>query len=192
MHTMPACFTVSFLPNAMIIRMPIKANTGPGSNLMDSKRDVTVVPMLAPIITPTDWARVSNWALTKPTTITVVAPEDWIMAVTQMPVSMAITRFRVIRVRKCLSLGPAACSSPSPITRMPNRKKARPPSRVITVCTLIPCLLYRVLRFFSSESRAYRPPCILRGPLLPAFSIALTGASHSRCFKSSNRWATMY
>ena len=78
----------------------IRAKMGPGSNLIDRSREVTVVPMFAPMITPTDWARVSNWAFTKPTTITVVAPEDWMTAVTQMPVSMAITRFRVIKVKK--------------------------------------------------------------------------------------------
>ena len=76
MHTTPACLTVSFLSNTMIIMMPTKANTGPGSNSMDKSSDVTVVPMFAPMMTPTDWARVSSCAFTKPTTITVVAPED--------------------------------------------------------------------------------------------------------------------
>ena len=37
---------------------------------------VTVVPILAPIITPIDWAKVSKPAFTKLTTITVVADED--------------------------------------------------------------------------------------------------------------------
>ena len=37
---------------------------------------VTVVPMLAPIMTPIDWVSVNNPAFTKLTTITVVADED--------------------------------------------------------------------------------------------------------------------
>ena len=37
---------------------------------------VTVVPILAPMITPIDWDKVSKPALTKLTTITVVAEED--------------------------------------------------------------------------------------------------------------------
>ena len=37
---------------------------------------VTVVPILAPIITPMDWDKVNSPAFTKLTTITVVAEED--------------------------------------------------------------------------------------------------------------------
>jgi len=37
---------------------------------------VTVVPILAPMITPMDWERLNKPALTKLTTITVVAEED--------------------------------------------------------------------------------------------------------------------
>ena len=47
---------------------------------------VTVVPMLAPIITLMDSASVSNPAFTKLTTITVVAEEDWIRAVINLHV----------------------------------------------------------------------------------------------------------
>ena len=46
---------------------------------------VTVVPILAPIIIPTDWRRLISPAFTKPTVITVVAEEDWIKAVTKIP-----------------------------------------------------------------------------------------------------------
>ena len=46
---------------------------------------VTVVPILAPIITLMDSASVSNPAFTKLTTITVVAEEDWIRAVIKLP-----------------------------------------------------------------------------------------------------------
>ncbi len=37
---------------------------------------VTVVPMLAPMITPTACCSVMIWELTKPTTMTIVAPDD--------------------------------------------------------------------------------------------------------------------
>lgn len=37
---------------------------------------VTVVPILAPIMTPIDWVRVSRPAFTKLTTMTVVADDD--------------------------------------------------------------------------------------------------------------------
>ena len=47
---------------------------------------VTVVPTLAPMITPMAWRRESRPEFTKPTTITVVAEELWITAVTPMPV----------------------------------------------------------------------------------------------------------
>ena len=49
---------------------------------------VTVVPILAPIMTLIDSASVSNPAFTKLTTITVVAEEDWIRAVINTPVTL--------------------------------------------------------------------------------------------------------
>ena len=49
-------------------------------------QEVTVVPTLAPIITPMACRRESRPELTKPTTITVVAEELWITAVTPIPV----------------------------------------------------------------------------------------------------------
>ena len=60
MNTNPACFTASFLSNTMIISMPAMAKTGPGLKVMDRSREVTVVPMLAPTMTPTAWASVSS------------------------------------------------------------------------------------------------------------------------------------
>ena len=44
-----------------------------------------VVPILAPMIIHTAWRRVIMPELTKPTTITEVAEEDWMMAVTPVP-----------------------------------------------------------------------------------------------------------
>ena len=60
-----------------------KANKGMAKALISTLKPsneiiqaVTVVPMLAPITTLMDWARLSNPALTKLTTIRVVAEED--------------------------------------------------------------------------------------------------------------------
>lgn len=57
--------------------------------------DVTVVPTFAPMMTPTAWVRESSPALTKPTTMTVVAEDDWMTAVITSPASMANSRLCV-------------------------------------------------------------------------------------------------
>ena len=53
---------------------------------------VTVVPKLAPIITPMDSKRVRSPAFTKLTTITVVAELDWTRIVVKRPVKAAVNR----------------------------------------------------------------------------------------------------
>ena len=68
---------------------------------------VTVVPMLAPIITPMDWESVNSPALTKLTTITVVAEDDCTKAVINTPVNTPVTRLVVIAVRIRLKRSPA-------------------------------------------------------------------------------------
>lgn len=73
---------------------------------------VTVVPILAPMMTLMDSASVSKPALTKLTTITVVAEEDWIRAVINTPVNTPVTRLVVIAVRILRSLSPATFVSP--------------------------------------------------------------------------------
>ena len=50
---------------------------------------VTVVPMWAPQMMPMDCSRFSSPALTKPTTMTVVAAYDWMTHVTPAPVRTA-------------------------------------------------------------------------------------------------------
>ena len=74
---------------------------------------VTVVPMLAPMITPILCAKVIKPALTKLTTITVVALELWMSAVTRIPVNTPIKRLRVMEERMFLSRSPANFSKPS-------------------------------------------------------------------------------
>ena len=95
--------------------------------LKDSSQLVTVVPTLAPMMTLMAWPRVSRLELTKPTTMTVVAEEDWMTAVTAIPVRKPSIRLVVSlpsRVRREL---PAARSSASPMMFIPNRNRHRPP-----------------------------------------------------------------
>ena len=74
----------------------------------DISQAVTVVPILAPIITPIAFVSDRSPAFTKLTTITVVALDDWIMAVISKPVSTLLKALDVIEARKALSLSPAA------------------------------------------------------------------------------------
>ena len=66
---------------------------------------------------------------TKPTTITVVAEEDWITAVTPTPRSSARRGLPVMPARIFFSREPAAFSRAAPMMCMPKRKRARPPMR---------------------------------------------------------------
>jgi hypothetical protein len=80
---------------------------------------VNVVPTSAPRMIPIAWWRVRSPAWTKPMSITVVAVEDWISAVTPAPVSAALSRFDVRWVRICRRRAPAARWSPSPVSCIP-------------------------------------------------------------------------
>ena len=68
---------------------------------------VTVVPMLAPIITPIASISDNNPAFTKLTIITVVADDDWIVVVTKKPVKTPLSLFDVIEAKMLLILCPA-------------------------------------------------------------------------------------
>ena len=68
---------------------------------------VSVVPMLAPMMTEMACARVSSPAETKETVITVVADDDCTAQVTNVPVSIPLNRLPVIRPNMCRKLGPA-------------------------------------------------------------------------------------
>lgn len=68
---------------------------------------VTVVPMLAPIMTLMDCVKVNKPAFTKLTTITVVAEEDCTNAVMSVPVNTPVTRLVVIAVRILRRRSPA-------------------------------------------------------------------------------------
>ncbi len=98
---------------------------------------VMVVPILAPIITPMACSSLMRPAFTKLTHITVVAPEDWIIAVTTRPAATLANRFTVNASRMRLILSPAAFCSPSPILNMPYRNKPTPPAAVSTISAFI-------------------------------------------------------
>ncbi len=87
---------------------------------------VILVPILAPMIIPMAWATFIIPAFTNPTTITVVAEEDCIMAVTTVPSSIPLRGVFVSLYRISSSFSPAAFFNPSPIRVIPNKNKATP------------------------------------------------------------------
>ena len=86
-----------------------------------------MVPTLVPMMTPTDWRRVSIPEFTKPTTITMAADELCTAAVTARPVKNPAQRLRVIR-RSCPpSRPPARRWRASAMMLMPNKNRHSPP-----------------------------------------------------------------
>ena len=80
---------------------------------------VIVVPIFAPMITPIALRSLSTRALTKPTTITVVAEEDWIAAVTSAP-SKAALKILLVSFSSVLSSRPPEIRSrPEPRIDIP-------------------------------------------------------------------------
>ena len=94
---------------------------------------VSVVPMLAPIITEMAWASVSSPALTNETVITVVAVEDCTDAVTTVPVSRPVKRLVVIAPKACRSCGPAIFCKASLMAFIPNMSNASDPKSLSTI-----------------------------------------------------------
>ena len=92
-------------------------------------QEVMVVPILAPMMMPTAWFSFMMPEFTNPTTITVVAEEDWITAVTPAPKRTAIIRFDVSFSSRYSSLPPESLVSPSPMVLMPYKNMARPPTK---------------------------------------------------------------
>ena len=92
---------------------------------------VMVVPMLAPIMTPMAWRSFITRALTRPTTMTVAAEEDWMAAVTTAPSSTPLMTLPVSRSRIRSSRPSEAFSRLPPNTDMPYRNRASPPNRLI-------------------------------------------------------------
>lgn len=85
----------------------------------DMIQAVSVVPMLAPMMTEMAWTRVSNPALTNETVITVVAVDDCTATVVNIPVSTPDTRLVVMALSTWRSWGPANFCRASLITFIP-------------------------------------------------------------------------
>ena len=88
---------------------------------------VILVPRMAPRTTPIACRTFIMPELTKPTTMTDVADDDWITAVTPVPrriplIVLPDSLYRIISI-----LLPATFFSESPMTDMPNRNIATPP-----------------------------------------------------------------
>ena len=129
----PTFFRRSLFPAVMVSITPTAARMGekelgfksfssrllPSMPTRDSIQEVTVVPMLAPMMMPTACCKFIMPELTKPTTMTVVAEEDWITAVTIRPNSTAMIFFFVSFSRICSSRPPESITSPSPMADIP-------------------------------------------------------------------------
>ena len=142
----PMSFLRSLLQNIYRI-MPISASTGEKlaglsiwiHQLSPSRPDrlriqaVTVVPTLAPMITLMAWPSCITPLFTKPTTITVVAEELWITAVTRSPSRKPRSGLEESFSRIICRRPPACFSSAWPMTYIPYRNSARPPTKVNTL-----------------------------------------------------------
>ena len=129
----PASFPFLPLENN-IVKEPTPKNIGIIlSSLNAISCAVTVVPIFAPIITAAAWYRFIRPALTKPTTITVVALLLWIIPVIIAPVATPLIGLDVIFSNIFFSFSPEAFSKPSPIIFIPYRNNPNPPKRPIII-----------------------------------------------------------
>ena len=154
----PMSFFFSLLENIRKI-IPSKASSGEkelGFNNLIKRfplsipdklkiQEVIVVPILAPMIIPIAWDSFIIPEFTKPTTITVVAEEDWMTAVTNAP---SPTAFKRLEVNFSNNLSnrppenfsnnlsnrpPESFSRPFPMVSIPYRNNARPPNNENTL-----------------------------------------------------------
>ena len=87
---------------------------------------VILVPILAPMMIPIACATFIIPEFTNPTTITGVAEDDWMIAVTTVPKRSPLIGVVVSLYNTSSSLFPATLFSPSPIRDIPKRNKATP------------------------------------------------------------------
>ena len=129
----PMSFFFAFL-QAMIMIMPIRAMIGEkdsGFSIFSKKllwpstpprqriHAVKVVPMFDPKQTAIVSASAMIPEFTKPTSITVIADEDWIAIVTIIPRRIAMNLLDVIFLRAISSLPPVSFSRPVDMTFIP-------------------------------------------------------------------------
>ena len=94
-----------------------------------------VVPMFAPRIRPTDSRTVSIPAFTRLTTMTVTTELDCSRAVSDVPDTIPLPVLRVRDPSTRRNCGPAIHRMPSLMSRIPNRNRPKPPSRVRMKCS---------------------------------------------------------
>jgi hypothetical protein len=121
---------------------------------------VMVVPILAPRITPTDLARGSNPALTKLTTITVVADDDCMIAVIRKPVTTPITRFEVMEDNIPRMRWPATFCNASLIIFIPRRNRPSDPTIVRKLNTILMIWLcdYFIKKYLKGKVKRSKEP----------------------------------
>ncbi len=109
--TSPHDFVLPFLKNVKNTPTAIAGSARAATLSLKPTRatiqPVKVVPMFAPMITPTACVREKSPADTKPTTMTVVAELDWMTLVTVNPVSTPLNRLEVILASRDLRRSPA-------------------------------------------------------------------------------------
>ena len=111
--------TFSFFTN-IITATPMIAKSGAIAPISSAiSCPVIVVPMLAPMMIQTACFSVIRPEFTNPTTITVVADEDWMTAVMAAPTRTPLIRFEVSFSRIDFILFPAAASRPVLIICIP-------------------------------------------------------------------------
>ena len=93
-------------------------------------QEVMVVPIFAPMIMPIACESFIMPEFTKPTTMTVVAEDDWMTAVTPAPKSTANMELDVRRSKSSSNFPPETFSRPLPMTLIPYRNNASPPINV--------------------------------------------------------------
>ncbi len=129
MQISPAMFIFCFLEK-VIRNAPIPAISGAKKagwsiakasprEFKETIQAVIVVPILAPMITPTAWVRFRIPALTNPTTMTVVAALLWRIAVISAPRSTPRGRLFVTIPKNWFILLPAVFCMPSPMMFIP-------------------------------------------------------------------------
>ena len=103
---------------------------------------VMLVPSIAPSTIPMACLTFIIPELTKPTTITDVADEDWMTAVTIVPRRMPFGVFPASLNSIISILLPATFLRESPMTDIPNRNMATPPNNeIILVASILITIL---------------------------------------------------
>ena len=128
----------------MMSRIPIKASRGEkflglrkltkkfslSMPVRDSSHAVRVVPILEPMMMPMVCPISMTPEFTRPTSMTVIAEEDWMAMVMPAPSSRLLMGLEGMRLSSRSSLPPAIFSRLLDMTVMPYKKKASPPHRV--------------------------------------------------------------